>query len=91
MQKTKPDKERKKGAVDPEPVQAAVIEVLVKKTKTLTSAKKYGIPWRTLRGYVTKAMKQNMEIELLPLSFFPQFTPKEKFSQKNRKMPLPGT
>ena len=51
VRKTKPVKERKKGAVDPELVQVAVIEVLVKETKTLISAKKYGIPRGALRGH----------------------------------------
>ena len=83
MRKTKPIKERKKGALDPELVQAAVIEVLVKKQKTLTSAKKYGIPRGTLRGYVTKAEKQNMEIELLPLSFFsPAYVTRKIFTEE---------
>ena len=39
----------------------------------LRSVKKFGIPLGTLKGNVTKAEKQKMDIELLPLIFFPVY------------------
>jgi len=79
----KPVKEGKRGAVDPEMVQAALIEMLLK-NKMLRSVKKFGIPQGTLKGNVTKAEKQNMDIELFPLIFFPVYATRKILTEEQK-------
>ena len=62
-------------------VRVAVIKAIVQNKKT--AAKKHGIPRTTLRGYVTKADKQDVDIELLALSFFsPLYSTRQIFTEE---------
>ena len=50
----------------------------------LRSVKKFGIPQGTSKGNVTKAEKQNMDIELLPLIFYSVYATRKILTEEQK-------